>query len=88
MFLAVLLLNTEDSDSLLVYRFCEAAKANIDDYDKATSYLEKASSIAYETKCDGCIAESEYTYGVMYLQHSIYDSSIFHLNICIKQIQK
>lgn len=79
--------NTEDPDSLLVYRFCDAAIANINDYDKASAFIEKSSSIAYETKCGGCIAESEFTYGVVYFQYSLYDSSIFHMNIALSRFK-
>lgn len=77
----------ENPDSILVFRLCDTARANISDFNIAVDYSEKANILAYKTNNEACIAESEFTYGVVYFNYSNYDSSIFHLDIALNKFK-
>ncbi len=67
-----------NSDSLEILSLCDSAMDSLADYEAALIFAGKANQIAIKSGCENCIAESEFTLGVVHSQYSDYDIAIAH----------
>ncbi len=64
------------SDSIFSLKLCDSAINFLPDTKVAFKLLNDAEITASSSECKNCIAEVNYTYGVIYYQESDYDSAI------------
>ncbi|MBC8321088.1 MAG: PAS domain S-box protein [Bacteroidetes bacterium] len=76
------------SDSNEVIDLCDSAIINIDDYNSSITFARKANQIAFLNKIDNCLAESEFTLGTVFFQHSLYDSALIYFKDAFPKYSK
>ena len=67
-------------DSLRVINLCDSAISNLPNYDICFDFVAKAHKLADKIACDYCLAQADYTKGVIYYESSAYDSALYYFD--------
>ena len=73
-------IRTDNSDSLEVFTLCDSAMNKLSNRQVSLDCARKAVQIANKSECNRCIAEAEYTLGVIFYENSLYDSSLYYFD--------
>lgn len=71
-------IRAENNDSLEVYTLCDSARNKLTNSEISLKFAHIAVQIAQSSMCNSCLAESEYTLGVVYYRNTMFDSSLYY----------
>jgi len=77
-----------ESDSVEIMSLCDSSVKYFTNLETSLKFASKSNKIAIGSSCESCIAEAEFTLGLVFYKNSLYDSALIYFDLALTKFSK